>query len=259
MKTLRIKGREKRRRKKTRKFRGGGGNVDVTNKAKGLFSKIVNDIIDDVAEYLGYNLNEEQKKELDIVKNELEDVTTSLAPNVEKAGLDAIGVLPGIGEVVEAGRVMEDVVQSGEKLMDKKDEIENLANTLINDPEMHEKFTENHEVQKKILDRVDESRDHFKNINSMHGDDLKKNIENYVHVDNLKKSIQDPEHINNVFKNPDQFENEINKYVKTDEIEKLKDPEYVKKHATNLVKSNFIKGAQNTQEALSTNHKNEIK
>ena len=93
----------------------------------------------------------------------------------------------------------------------------------------------------------------------MHGDDLKKNIENYVHVDNLKKSIQDPEHINNVFKNPDQFENEINKYVKTDEIEKLKDPEYVKKHATNLVKSNFIKGAQNTQEALSTNHKNEIK
>lgn len=130
----------------------------ISNKAKEFGSKLIDEAVDVAAEFVGIELTPDEKNELD---RKLTDVVDTFEPNVEKGVLDAVGVIPGIGEAVEGARLIGDLVQSGENIMNKGGELEDIANLLSTNSKLHEKLLAHHEFQQKILDRVNKSKEQF--------------------------------------------------------------------------------------------------
>jgi hypothetical protein len=160
--------------------RGGGGEREgdsavqnksvLMRKVEKLGTKITEDVIDAVADYAGVDLSEEEKKEF-------EDVTLTMAPNMEKAALDAVGVVPVVGEAVEMARLVGDLAQSGEKLIQKRDEIENIAKIVSNSGHLQDKLRMHHDFQKQVLDRVDKSKKKFNEAAARTSDKLTEHVQ----------------------------------------------------------------------------------
>ncbi len=133
----------------------------VTDKAKILGAKILDKVIDNVADKLDITLTGEEKQEL-------REVGEKMSIPVEKAGLDAVGILPGIGEVVEGMRFASDMAKSGEKLLESKDEIEKVVGQIehpgmslnLND-KVKGVLHDQHDTQKMIRDRTLKSKNNF--------------------------------------------------------------------------------------------------
>ena len=133
----------------------------VTDKAKILGAKILDRVIDNVADKLDITLTSEEKQEL-------EEVGEKMSIPMEKAGLDAVGILPGIGEVVEGMRFANDMAKSGEKLLESKDEIEKVVGQVehpgmslnLND-KVKGVLHDQHDTQKTIRDRTLKSKNNF--------------------------------------------------------------------------------------------------
>ena len=140
-----------------------------TDKSDALVAKIrsvgvelLDEGIDAVADFVGVELTPDERQQI-------EQMAEKEAAPLERAALDAAGVIPGIGEAVEAARFVGDLVTTGENLMGEKDKMEQLVREIGGNADLHSALMQHHAFQGKLLDRVNESKKQFRSASAAVG------------------------------------------------------------------------------------------
>lgn len=147
-------------------------NTSIKHGGKITKKSMVGSAIKSIASFVDIDVDDDDIDEMS------ELISSPEAQKVERTALDAVGVIPGIGEAVEAARVADDVVTMGEtaetavssveKISDTAEKAEKavssvkkMSNTLSDNKEMFDTFEKHHAVQGKMLDRISQSRENF--------------------------------------------------------------------------------------------------
>lgn len=130
-----------------------------SDKLNNLASDAIDDSINTVGEWMGVEFTEDDK-------NNIKTLVNVSLPEIEEAGLDAVGVIPGVGEVVEFARLSGDLLQAGTDAYEEKAAIVSLVSSMSSNKHMYERLKAHHKYQGDLLSRVDKERAKFVQSNN---------------------------------------------------------------------------------------------